>query len=438
MMQLPIVTTGPWSTGLCDCYEDCHSCCLTFFCPCVTFGRIAEALDDGSVPCSVSGTLYALLLTVSVVGCWWVCLYSCFYRTKLRQQYLLEEEPCNDFVVHLIFQQCALCQEYREIQNRGYIMSLGWHGNVERQRRMAISTMNPININMMQPACLESGMIRHNKGFDPIHHFRRPDLCHLRLTQNMKRMAHPFTQKTFHFYPCPPQPLTQLHTPIPQYIPLRHAHQRPPSSHHPPTHRLAPLVVPARTPRQRHAPVRIRRTHAQPHRLLYRRLRGRPLLPSEERLQQNHAFYGIGGGGGEGHVVGYVPSRAVSREEDPGEVAVAAAAGGGGGPRASGASGGEPREGSDAVVVGRGERVLRREAVVEGEDEGVESGGEFGEEVVVAAPRGGADAEAAAVEIDHQRKLLMIPMILTLVGNVEASPSVGEGVDGEIDGGHVI
>ncbi|KAL8268965.1 hypothetical protein R6Q59_002763 [Mikania micrantha] len=39
---------GQWSTGLCDCGEDCSNCCLTFWCPCITFGRIAEVLDKGT------------------------------------------------------------------------------------------------------------------------------------------------------------------------------------------------------------------------------------------------------------------------------------------------------------------------------------------------------------------------------------------------------
>lgn len=73
-----------WSTGLCDCFSDCGNCnfhnlhslllfttyiidllqldwllceiygklfvsgCLTWWCPCITFGRIAEIVDRGS------------------------------------------------------------------------------------------------------------------------------------------------------------------------------------------------------------------------------------------------------------------------------------------------------------------------------------------------------------------------------------------------------
>ncbi|XP_038985307.1 uncharacterized protein LOC120103770 isoform X4 [Phoenix dactylifera] len=41
---------GPhlWSTGLCDCTTDCWSCCMTCFCPCITFGQIAEIVDQGA------------------------------------------------------------------------------------------------------------------------------------------------------------------------------------------------------------------------------------------------------------------------------------------------------------------------------------------------------------------------------------------------------
>ncbi|EEF34586.1 conserved hypothetical protein [Ricinus communis] len=38
----------PWSSGLCDCFSDPRNCCMTFWCPCVTFGQIAEIVDKGS------------------------------------------------------------------------------------------------------------------------------------------------------------------------------------------------------------------------------------------------------------------------------------------------------------------------------------------------------------------------------------------------------
>uniref|UniRef100_A0A7N1A0A9 Uncharacterized protein n=1 Tax=Kalanchoe fedtschenkoi TaxID=63787 RepID=A0A7N1A0A9_KALFE len=37
-----------WSTGLCDCFSDVPNCCLTCWCPCITFGRMSEIVDRGS------------------------------------------------------------------------------------------------------------------------------------------------------------------------------------------------------------------------------------------------------------------------------------------------------------------------------------------------------------------------------------------------------
>ncbi|KAK7269741.1 hypothetical protein RIF29_22476 [Crotalaria pallida] len=132
------INVGPWSTGLCDFCDDYNSCCLTLWCPCVTFGRIAEIVDEGVVSCRLSGTLFTLL--IAVFG--FACCYTSWYRSKLRTRYLLEEE-CNDCMVHVLCEHLALCQEYRELQNRGYNMSLGWEGNVERQRRAAMVMQQP-------------------------------------------------------------------------------------------------------------------------------------------------------------------------------------------------------------------------------------------------------------------------------------------------------
>nr|AAD02554.1 PGPS/D12 [Petunia x hybrida] len=120
----------PWSSGICDCFQDVKGCCLTCWCPCITFGRIAEVADQGSTSCVVSGTVYLLVyLVTSGFGCCW---YSCFYRSKLRNQYYLDEKPCSDLCTHCCCEYCALCQEYRELQNQGFDMSTGWNENMEK------------------------------------------------------------------------------------------------------------------------------------------------------------------------------------------------------------------------------------------------------------------------------------------------------------------
>ncbi|CAD6248093.1 unnamed protein product [Miscanthus lutarioriparius] len=101
--------TGEWSVGLCDCFGDFHTCCLTFWCPCVTFGRTAEIVDRGSTCCQ------------------W--LYGCTKRSSMRAQYNLQESPCLDCCVHFWCGPCALGQEYKELEKRGFNMAKGWEGS---------------------------------------------------------------------------------------------------------------------------------------------------------------------------------------------------------------------------------------------------------------------------------------------------------------------
>ncbi|CAL9196917.1 unnamed protein product [Musa hybrid cultivar] len=131
--QIQTPAGGAWSTGLCECCDDGGNCCITCFCPCITFGQIAEIVDKGATSCGTSGALYALIMCVTCCQ----CLYSCFYRSKLRAQLGLREEPCADCLVHCCCETCSLCQMYRELNRRGYDMSIGWHANMERQGQPA-------------------------------------------------------------------------------------------------------------------------------------------------------------------------------------------------------------------------------------------------------------------------------------------------------------
>ncbi|KAH9794612.1 cell number regulator 2 [Citrus sinensis] len=148
---------GPWSSGLCDCFSDCSTCCITCWCPCMTFGQIAEIVDKGSSSCGVNGALCALMCCVTCCP----CCYTCFYRSKMRKQYTLKEKPCCDCLVHCCCLHCALCQEHRELRNRGFDMNTGWHGNVEKETRgVAMTQMAPITPRAPLPPVIEESMSR--------------------------------------------------------------------------------------------------------------------------------------------------------------------------------------------------------------------------------------------------------------------------------------
>ncbi|EYU33020.1 hypothetical protein MIMGU_mgv11b020736mg, partial [Erythranthe guttata] len=81
--------------------------------------------------CGTSGMLY-VLITVCIGMPW---LLTCSYRTKLRTKFGLMESPAPDFLIHCFCGYCALCQEYRELTERGIDPSIGYYGNVAKLRR---------------------------------------------------------------------------------------------------------------------------------------------------------------------------------------------------------------------------------------------------------------------------------------------------------------
>eukprot|EP01018_Ginkgo_biloba_P018957 Gb_14595 [translate_table: standard] len=107
--------SNQWTTGLCDCHEDPANSCAS------------------------SGLIYALILYCLC----WPCCYSCSYRTRLRSQFNLVEKPCGDCLVHCFCELCALCQEYRELKNRGFDPALGWAGNAAGQEQQQGVPMTP-------------------------------------------------------------------------------------------------------------------------------------------------------------------------------------------------------------------------------------------------------------------------------------------------------
>ncbi|XP_057951072.1 protein PLANT CADMIUM RESISTANCE 4-like [Malania oleifera] len=139
VVPLPLQTEG-WKTGLFDCMHDPTNALVTFCFPCVTFGQVAEIVDNGHTSCATSGLLYGLIAAFIGVP----CIMSCTYRTKLRSKYGLMETPAPDWVTHFLCECCALCQEYRELQHRGMDPAIGWMGNQQQ-----VAMMPPMNQAMM-------------------------------------------------------------------------------------------------------------------------------------------------------------------------------------------------------------------------------------------------------------------------------------------------
>ncbi|KAK8537498.1 hypothetical protein V6N13_042424 [Hibiscus sabdariffa] len=139
--QIKAVHTVPWTTGLFDCMDDPTNgeslSLITAIFPCVTFGQIADVLDNGNTTCATSGIVYAVA----------PCVVSRPYRKKLRQRFGLIEAPASDRILHSVLQPCALCQEYRELNNRGINPALGHHGNLSKQHTTT-PMMPPMNQTM--------------------------------------------------------------------------------------------------------------------------------------------------------------------------------------------------------------------------------------------------------------------------------------------------
>ncbi|CAA7048243.1 unnamed protein product [Microthlaspi erraticum] len=143
-MVRPVVPPSNWTTGFCDCFNDVPNAIITFFFPCITFGQIAEVIDEGATSCGTAGSLYVLIFCLFAIP----CVYTCTYRTKLRIKYGLPDAPLPDWILHCCCEPCALCQEYRELNNRGIDPAIGWIGNMQRMGQQQVMMTPPMGQRM--------------------------------------------------------------------------------------------------------------------------------------------------------------------------------------------------------------------------------------------------------------------------------------------------
>lgn len=68
------------------------------------------------------GTFIYMLMMPPLCSQW---IMGSKYRAKLRKKYGLVEAPYEDVVSHIFCPCCSLCQEFRELKNRGLDPALG-------------------------------------------------------------------------------------------------------------------------------------------------------------------------------------------------------------------------------------------------------------------------------------------------------------------------
>eukprot|EP00271_Cylindrocystis_brebissonii_P012841 TRINITY_DN32352_c0_g1_i1.p1 TRINITY_DN32352_c0_g1~~TRINITY_DN32352_c0_g1_i1.p1 ORF type:complete len:204 (+),score=13.16 TRINITY_DN32352_c0_g1_i1:415-1026(+) len=123
---------GAWTTGLYGCLESPDIACCTLLCLCVQAGRNIELISDGTTD-AITASWYSCL-ALPLCG-----LYGRSFRTRLRLKYQLPQEPCGDWPTHFFCHCCAVCQEARELDSRGWNPRLGFAGNIKEFARLGMA-----------------------------------------------------------------------------------------------------------------------------------------------------------------------------------------------------------------------------------------------------------------------------------------------------------
>ncbi|CAD5323442.1 unnamed protein product [Arabidopsis thaliana] len=120
-------TQNQWSSQLFDCMNDSENAVITLIAPCVTFGQIAEIVDEGA-------TRKSFIHTQTFIK------KNTHRLARIRKKFGLPDAPAPDWITHLVCMPFALCQEYRELKHHGFDPILGWAGNVQQAQPQEMMT----------------------------------------------------------------------------------------------------------------------------------------------------------------------------------------------------------------------------------------------------------------------------------------------------------
>lgn len=107
--------------GLCGCFDNCCICIVTYFCPCYTAGKVAEAVSESCI-------LHGILFFVPLANI--ICLT--IIRGKVRDQNGIVGSAVGDCCAIFWCTACALCQEAQETNAIGN-QSMAVEQDIERE-----------------------------------------------------------------------------------------------------------------------------------------------------------------------------------------------------------------------------------------------------------------------------------------------------------------
>jgi len=112
-----------WSNDLLDCFGDCGTCCLAYFCPCVVYQQVKQRLDHlqrdgrpdpelGGSGCGGDCCLYGTVLAFCGIG--WV--FQIGTRSSIRTRYRIRGGGFTDCLASCLCVPCELTQSSRELE----------------------------------------------------------------------------------------------------------------------------------------------------------------------------------------------------------------------------------------------------------------------------------------------------------------------------------
>ena len=100
--------SNDWQHGLCGCFDNFGVCIITYFVPCYTFGKNAEAVGENCVLCALA--MFVPLLNL-------IC--GATIRGKVREQKGIEGGFCGDLMTTWCCFLCSQVQIAQEMNSMG-------------------------------------------------------------------------------------------------------------------------------------------------------------------------------------------------------------------------------------------------------------------------------------------------------------------------------